>query len=155
MPVVSRGVIYPNEIDRILKMPGGPPGVAIRRISLNIAAEAEKIAKQELGNRHPADAKRSGRYAKAFRVDVTRNVTTGYEFEVSNKTPYAATLEFGSVPHEIRAKKAKFLRFRSRKDGQWRRVKVVQHPGQTKGYFILTRAMQRVVRASFGYSPSS
>lgn len=149
MPTI-RTVIYPNEIDRILRMPGGPIGVQVRRLSLNIAEEAESIARTELGNRSPYDQPRTGRYARSFRVEVERNDRTGYEFVVSNKTPYAATLEEGSVPHPISARRVKWLRFRDRRDGQWRTVKVVSHPGQRTGYAILKRGMQIAVRKMFG-----
>lgn len=144
---LSRGIIYPAEIDRILRMPGGPVGVKIRRISLDIAAEAQAIARRELGNRHPSDAKRTGNYARKFRVTVERTAG-GYEFVISNPTKYASVLEGGSVPHKIEARRAKYLRFRSRKTGQMVTVKVVSHPGQKQGYFILSRATQTVVRKS-------
>lgn len=144
---VTRPVVFPSEIDRILRKPGGPVGVTIRRMSLDIAKEAATIARSELGNRHPSDAPRTGQYAKAFRVEVE---TTGnsFAFVVRNNKRYAHVLEEGSKPHEIRARKAKYLRFISRKTGQWVRVKVVQHPGQREGYHILWRATEKVVRAS-------
>lgn len=145
--VTSRAVIFPREIDRIMRMPGGPIGVAVRRIALNIAAEAKQIAVAELGNRHPSDAKRTGNYSRRFRVEVATS-PAGFEFVVSNNAKYAAVLEQGSKPHEIRARKAKYLRFRSRKTGMMVRVKVVNHPGQKIGYRILERAMLKVARAS-------
>lgn len=145
MATITRAIVYPAEIDRILRMPGGPVGVSIRRLSLDIAKEAENIARRELGNRHPSDAKRTGNYARRFRVEVAR-VAGGFEFVISNNAKYAAVLEEGSRPHEIRAKKAKYLRFRSRRTGQMVTVKVVNHPGQKKGYFILRRATEIAVR---------
>lgn len=145
MATITRAIVYPAEIDRILRMPGGPVGVSVRRLSLNIAKEAETIARRELGNRHPSDAKRTGNYARRFRVEVTR-AAGGFEFIISNNAKYAAVLEEGSRPHEIRAKRAKYLRFRSRRTGQMVTVKVVNHPGQKKGYFILKRATEIAVR---------
>lgn len=139
-----RPIIYPNEIDRIVRKPGGPVGVVVRRLSLNIAANAEQIAQRELGNRHPSDARRTGRYARSFTVKV-ENHPSGFQFVVANKTPYSAVLELGSQPHQIKARRAKVLRFRSRKDGQMKSVKVVSHPGQKLGYNILRRAMTKAI----------
>ena len=147
MATITRAIVYPAEIDRILRMPGGPVGVSIRRLSLDIAKEAETIARRELGNRHASDAKRTGNYARRFRVEVAR-VAGGFEFIISNNAKYAAVLEEGSKPHEIKAKKAKYLRFRSRRTGQMVTVKVVNHPGQKTGYFILRRATEIAVRKS-------
>jgi hypothetical protein len=142
---VTRGVIYPNEIDRIVRAPGGPVGVVVRRLALDIAANAEEIAKNELGRRDPADAPRSGRYARSFSVKVDTHAS-GFQYVVANKAPYAAILEFGSRPHEIKARKAKYLRFRSRTDGQWRVVKAVSHPGQAIPYNIMRRATEKAIR---------
>ena len=142
---VARIVTYPSEIDRILKKPGGPVGVKIRRMCLSIAALGEQTAKHELGHRSPYDAKRTGNYSRRFRVEVRTNSVYGFEYEVSNNAKYAAVLELGSRPHKITARKAKFLRFRDRQ-GQWRKVRTVFHPGQKLGYHILWRATQTIVR---------
>jgi hypothetical protein len=148
---VVRTAIYPTEITRILKMPGGPVGVEIRRFALGAAAIAEASARRELGNRHPADAPRSGRYARSFEVKVENYPADniGFQYVIRNRAPYSAVLEFGSRRHDIYAKRvyggkgkgAKLLRFRSRKDGQWRAVFAVDHPGQRTGYYILWRAV--------------
>jgi hypothetical protein len=140
-----RSVIYPNEIDRIIRKPGGPVGVVIRRFSLDIAKNAEDIARAELGNRHPSDAPRTGRYARSFSVKVETN-PNGYQFVVANNAKQAAVLELGSQAHTIKPRRAKYLRFRSRKDGQMKTVKVVNHPGQKIGYFIMRRATAQAVR---------
>ena len=145
MATTSRAVIYPNEIDCIIRKPGGPVGVVIRRFSLDIAKNAEDIARAELGNKHPSDSPRTGRYARSFSVKVEAN-PAGYQFVVANKTPYAAVLELGSKAHQIKARRAKVLRFRSRKDGQMKSVKVVNHPGQKIGYFIMQRATAQAIR---------
>lgn len=143
---ISRVVLYPNEMDRLLRSPGGPVGVRVRRLCLDIATEGSRIARAELGNRHPSDAPRTGRYARSFNVTVRTGVPTGFEFEVSNNAKQAAILEEGSKAHEIRARKAKTLVFRSRKTGAIVRKKVVYHPGQKQGYHVLWRATQTVVR---------
>lgn len=145
MPVTTRAVIFPNEIDRIIRKPGGPVGVVIRRFSLDIAKNAEEIARRELGNKHPSDAPRTGRYARSFSVTVETN-PAGYQYVVANKAPYAAVLELGSKAHQIKPRRAKYLRFRSRRDGQMKTVKVVNHPGQKIGYFIMQRATAQAIR---------
>lgn len=143
----ARVVLYPNEIDRILRMPGGPPGVRIRRFCLDVTATARRQAQAELGRRSKYDQPRTGKYAKSFTVTVEPNAISGYQFVIANKVPYASVLESGSTgPYEIRARRKKYLRFRSRKDGQWRRVKAVMHPGVKDGYHILESALKRVLR---------
>lgn len=144
---ISRVVIYPNELDRILKKPGGPVGIRVRRLCLDIAAEGERIGKAELGNRSPYDKRRTGNYVRRFRVNVETSARYGFEYTVSNNAKYAAVLEEGSKPHVIRARRVKYLRFRDRQ-GVWRRVRAVSHPGQRQGYHILWRATQTVVRKS-------
>lgn len=144
---ITRGIIYPNEIDRIMKMPGGPIGKVVRRMCLDIAAEAEADAQVKTIRKSPHDAPRSGRYVKAFAVKVHTNPVSGFEFTVENTRPYAAILELGSKPHKIKARKAKLLRFRSRQTGQWVMVKAVDHPGMPKGWHVLENAMIKVVRA--------
>lgn len=150
---VVRTAIYPTEITRILKMPGGPVGVELRKAALASAAIAEQIARRELGNRHPADAPRSGRYERSFEVKVENYPAdnVGFVFVVRNRAPYSAVLEYGSRPHRIYARGAfqrppKFLRFRSRRDGQWRVVRFVNHPGQKFGYYILRRGVNMALR---------
>jgi hypothetical protein len=148
---VVRSAIYPTEITRILKMPGGPVGVEVRKFALLAASVSESIARRELGNRHPADAPRSGRYARSFEVKVENYPAddVGFQFVIRNRANYAAVLESGSRPHDIYARRvyggkgkgAKLLRFRSRKDGQWRAVFAVAHPGQRTGYRILWRGV--------------
>lgn len=144
---LTRPVIYPNEINRILRMPGGPIGKSVRKLSLDIAAEGERLARAELGNKSPHDKQRSGRYARSFRVTVKTNTVQGFEFEVANTAAYAGVLEEGSRPHQIKARRAKYLRFKDRQ-GIWRRVKAVSHPGQRNGYHILWRATEKAVKAN-------
>jgi hypothetical protein len=143
--MAPRAILYPNEISRILTMPGGPVGVAVRSICLDIAKEGEVQARKKLGNRHPSDSPRTGRYAKSFAVRVKRVPVTGFEFIVENTAKYAAIIEGGSKPHEIRARRAKYLVFRSRQTGQVVRRKVVFHPG-TKPERILWIATEVAVR---------
>jgi hypothetical protein len=136
------GFIYPSELNRVLRSPGGTVGKVVRRVSLDVAAEAKSIAQAELGI-HPGDRPRTGQYADGFKVLV---VTTpnGFYYTVSNKKKYAIILEKGSRAHIIRARKERTLQFRGR-DGRFRQVKIVQHPG-TKAYRILQRAGEIVGR---------
>ena len=147
---VVRSAIYPTEITRILKMPGGPVGVEVRKFALLAASVSESIARRELGNRHPADAPRSGRYARSFEVKVENYPAdnVGFQFVIRNRAKYSEVLEYGSNPHRIYARGAfnkkgntKYLRFRSRQDGQWRTIRYVNHPGQKFGYRIVWRGI--------------
>ena len=144
---VERGVIYPTEIDRILKMPGGPVGVEVRRLCLDIAAEAEAQSRVKSVRKSPYDAPRSGRYVRSWAVKVHTNSTTGFEYVVENTAPYSAVLEEGSRPHMIEARNKRWLRFRSRATGQWVTVKAVKHPGMVQGWHVLRDAMYSVVRS--------
>lgn len=150
MPI-TRVVTYPNEIDRILGKPGGPLGVRIRRLALDIAAEAKTLSRSRYGNRHPADAPRTGKLAESYTVKVKivshRSGAPGFEFLVGNSVPYFRPQELGSPPHLIYPRRAKALRFRSRQTGQWVTRSVVFHPG-TKGEHIMMEAADRVMTLS-------
>lgn len=136
------GRTYPNEIKRIFTLPGGDVGKACRKVALDIADEAKRIAQVELGN-HPGDKPRSGEYARGFQVIVSRS-NGKFAFIVRNKRSYAAALEYGTKPHIIRARKVQHLEFRGR-NGVWYKVKAVSHPG-TKAYRILERAATNTMK---------
>jgi len=136
------GRIYPNEIRRIFTLPGGDVGKACRKVALEIAEEAQRIATIELGN-NPGDRPRTGAYARGFTVKVDRAPNT-FAFKVGNKMNYSAALEYGTKPHIIKARRVSNLQFRAR-DGRWVKVKVVSHPG-TKAYKILQRAATNVAK---------
>lgn len=138
------GRTYPNEIDRIFNAPGGPIGKEVRAVALEVARIGETLAGMQLG-KHPGDAPRTGRYLRSFEVRVVGRSTI---FEVRNRAPYAAPLETGSRPHAIRARRVKNLQFRDR-SGQWRRVKIVRHPGNP-AFRILERAMILAMRRRYG-----
>lgn len=138
------GRTYPNEIKRILTMPGGDVGKAVRSVALDIAAEAKRSAQVTFG-RHPGDQPRTGKLANAYRVKVVPGTN---RFEVSNPKKYAAAMEKGARPHEIRARNVKFLQFRDRR-GHWHRVKLVKHPGSIGRGTLLTAA-KTVMRRRFG-----
>lgn len=136
------GRIYPNEIRRIFTLPGGDVGRACRKVALDIAEESQRIAIIELGN-NPGDRPRTGAYARGFTVTVDRAPNT-FVFKVGNSRSYAAHLEYGTKPHIIKARRVQNLQFRGR-DGRWRKVKVVSHPGH-KGFRILQRAATNVTK---------
>jgi hypothetical protein len=126
------GRTYPNEIDRILRAPGGDVGREARKLALEIADEARRTAEQVFG-RHPGDAARTGRLAASYQVKVIPGTN---HFIVRNPRKYAASMELGARPHEIRARRSQFLQFRGR-DGRWRKVKLVRHPGSVGRHTLL------------------
>lgn len=117
------GKTYPNEIYRILHDPGGDVGKEARACALDIAYEAKRQAIATYG-KHPGDQPRTGDMANAYRVEVIPGTN---HFVVINPKKYAAAMELGARPHVIKARK-KTLQFRGR-DGRWRRVTYVNHPG--------------------------
>lgn len=138
------GRTYPNEIKRILTMPGGDVGKACRKVALDIAIEAKRSAQVTFG-RHPGDQPRTGKLANAYRVRVIPGTN---HFEVSNPKKYAAAMEKGARAHPIRARRVSHLQFRDRL-GRWHRVKIVQHPGSV-GRHTLWNAAKVVMRRRFG-----
>lgn len=141
---MALGRVFPNEVDRMFNAPGGPIGKEARAVALDAAHIGETLAAMQLG-KHPGDAPRTGRYKRSFTVKVLGRST---QFEVSNRSPYAAALETGSVPHVIRARRVKNLQFRDR-SGQWRRVKMVRHPGNP-AFRIMERSMVLAMRRRYG-----
>lgn len=126
-------------------MPGGPIGRAIRSICLEIASEAEADTRRLVG-KNPADQPRTGKMARSWAVTVEGYPgMAGYAFVVKNTAKYAKFVDEGTQgPYLIQARKAKMLRFRGR-DGQWRVVKAVTHPGIRNPYRILRRATRSVI----------
>lgn len=138
--------VYPNEIDRILRKPGGPIGVKLRSICLDIATEAERLTLIEVG-KDPRDAPRTGKMAKAWAVTVEtyHGFGAGYAFVVKNTKQYAKYVDEGSNgPYQIKARNKKYLRFKDR-SGRWRTVMVVTHPGLRNPYHILRRATRSTI----------
>lgn len=138
------GKVYPNEIYRILYLPGGPVGKECRATALAIAEEAKRNAIVTFG-RHPGDKPRTGRLANAYQVKVIPGTN---QFIVRNPMKYAAAMEFGAKPHQIRARRVQYLSFTGR-DGRHRKVKMVRHPGSI-GRETLTTAMRVVMRRRYG-----
>ena len=135
------GRTYPNEIDRILHAPGGDVGREIRKLALLIADEARRQAELTFG-RHPGDAPRTGKLAASYQVKVIPGTNS---FVVRNPRKYAAAMEKGARAHEIRARRTEYLQFRGR-DGRWRRVKLVKHPGSVGRNTLLTASRVATVR---------
>lgn len=138
------GRVYPNEIDRIFNAPGGVIGRESRATALQTARNAELLTRQKLG-KNAGDRPRTGRLARSYEVKVLGRST---EFYVLNRTPYSAPMEKGARPHAIRAKKVSHLRFRGR-DGRWRTVKMVRHPGNA-AYRMLETGAIIAVRQRYG-----
>ena len=135
------GRAYPNEINRILNMPGGDVGRECRALALAIAAEASRQADQTFG-KHPMDKPRTGQLAKAYRVTVIPGTN---HFQVTNNKKYAAAMELGARPHEIRARRVDYLQFQGR-DGRFHRVKLVKHPGSIERHTLRTAMNVAAVR---------
>lgn len=140
------GKVYPNEIRRILFLPGGDVGREARACALEIAIEARRQALQVFG-RHPMDAQRTLKLANAYQVKVIPGTNA---FIVINPKKYAAAMELGAKPHTIRARSYNTLQFRGR-DGRWRRIKYVNHPGSV-GRHTLMIATRLVVRRRYAVS---
>lgn len=139
------GRTYPNEINRVLNSPGGDVGRSIRLLAMEIAAEAAHQADLTYG-KHPGDKPRTGKLAKSYQVRVVPGTN---QFIVRNTRKYASAMEFGAREHEIKArKKTVLLQFRDR-NGVWRRVKAVQHPGSV-GRHTLYLAGVVVVKRRLG-----
>jgi len=141
---MALGRVFPNEIDRMLNAPSGPIGKEARAIALDTAHIGETLARMKMG-KHPGDAPRTGQYARSFWVKVLGRSTN---YEVSNRAPHAAAQETGSRPHAIRARRVSHLKFRDR-TGQWRRVKMVRHPGNP-ALRILETSMVLAMRRRYG-----
>lgn len=137
------GTTYPNEIYRILHLPGGDVGREARRVALDIAEEAKRLATARLGI-NPADKPRTGLLAKSYRVEVIPGTN---QFRVRNPRKYAAAIELGAKPHIIRARTTT-LRFRDR-SGTWRNIKMVRHPGNP-AFNILKDASTTVLTRRYG-----
>lgn len=138
------GRTYPNEIDRILKYPGGDVGKECRRVALATADEAARVTLLTLGH-HPGDAPRTLRLATSYRVEVISGTN---QFIVKNPVKYAAAIEKGARAHDIRPRRTSYLQFRGR-DGRWRKIKVVHHPGNLARN-ILSNAAYSVVKRFYG-----
>lgn len=138
------GRTYPSEINRVLYSPGGDVGRECRAVALEIAEQAHRDAVKVYG-RHPGDRPRTGRLARSYRVLVVPGTNT---FMVDNRTPYAAAMELGARPHKIHARRGGTLTFRGR-DGRWRKVKFVSHPGSAPRN-TLRNAGRVVMRRRYG-----
>lgn len=138
------GRTYPNEIRRILNLPGGDVGRECRKVALEIAAEAKRSARVTYG-RHPGDRPRTGILANSYQVKVLPGTN---KFEVINPKKYAAAMEKGARPHQIKARRKTHLQFRDR-NGVWRKVTAVSHPGSLPRN-TLRNAMRVVMRRRYG-----
>lgn len=139
--------VYPTEIQRIFSKPGGPIGKQIRSVCLDIANEAQKLTIADTG-KHPGDRARTGAMARSWYVKVDES-SPGLAFIVGNSRKYARYVDEGTGgPYAINARRRKFLQFRGR-DGRWRRVKVVMHPGIKRPYHILRRATKTTLVRRF------
>lgn len=134
------GRTYPNEINRILHLPGGDVGKFTRKIALEIAEESKRNAVARLGQ-HAGDRIRTGKLANSYTVKVVPSTNT---FRVGNSVKYAAAIELGARAHTIRARRTTYLQFTDRQ-GRHRRVKMVNHPGNA-AFKMMTDAVDTVMQ---------
>ena len=139
------GVIkwWDSALDRELRSAGGVVGRYCNHLARAIAMEASNIANETL-------ERRTGRLAAGYMVRVERT-PAGAIFTVYNTVrgtkpnraiSYAGVMEFGSVAHPIRPRKAgTMLVFWI--GGRKIVTHVVAHPG-TKPYAILSQAAERI-----------
>lgn len=126
-------------------MPGGDVGRECRKVALEIAEQASTDAEKTYG-KHPGDRARTGKLARSYRVTVIPGTN---KFEVTNNTAYAAAMEKGARAHIIKARKPNgSLQFRGR-DGRWRKVSYVNHPGSLPRN-TLRNAGRIVMRRRYG-----
>ncbi len=94
---------------------------------------------------HHADFKRrSGELQDKTDYRVVR-LRGGKLLKITNPKKYAAAIDGGAKPHNIRATKAPYLHFKGKKG--WARVKVVRHPGN-RAYRFLYNATDAAFRST-------
>ena len=96
--------------------------------------EARRLADQRLRNQ-------TGRYKASIRSSFT-----DHGFRIEADVPYAATLELGSRPHPIVARRAPQLSFYWEKRGVWFKGVAVRHPGQQQPKLIITDGVLNAAR---------
>ena len=94
---------------------------ALKRTVLDIEATAKE--------RCPVDTGR-------LRASITPDVVGATEGYVGTNVSYAAAVEYGSRPHEIRPRKAKALAWKDRQTGEQRFARKVNHPGTAAQPFL-------------------
>lgn len=87
---------------------------------------------------NPVFKPRTGALQRGTKASVVR-LSSGKLLRITNRKAYAKSIEEGSKPHIIRARKAKFLRFIVGGHYVYRRF--VRHPG-TKPYWFLRSAVE-------------
>lgn len=85
--------------------------------------------------------RRSGRFAQSIRYDRTTRPAISVQARWTANTPYAKWVIEPTKPHIIRAKAARYLRFKASDGSRWVYKKSVRHPG-TKGNDFHLRTMK-------------
>jgi Bacteriophage HK97-gp10, putative tail-component len=110
---------------------------------MDIADLAEKTTRVEVGT-DPRDQPRTGAMARSWRVEV-QTFGGGFAYIVRNRKPYAKFVDEGTAgPYRLAARKTRYLRFKDR-NGNWRTVKEVTHPGIQRPYHILRRSTRTIL----------
>lgn len=118
----------------------GKPGSDLGRVMAGYAGVATREARQLADERLK---KQTGRYKRSIR---STYLWQQQLLRVEADTDYAATLELGSRPHWIVVRQAENLVFYWEKRGVLFVGPAVYHPGQPRGKFILTDAVQRAAK---------
>lgn len=150
---------FPNEMDRLLRMAGGPVGRHLNFVARRTALESSRVAKERLNTR-------SARGADGYKSEVVREPGTqrGFYYKIVNRVkginpsgkarnvPYMLLHERGSGTHKpgggspyvIRPRPPKTrLKFTDR-SGNTVYPKAVLHPGvPARG--IMAEAIRRVI----------
>lgn len=124
--------VIPNQqgLAELLGSPFGAVAQALARKAVAVETAAKVIATQErLVN--------TGRYRASISWRLGRD-SIGLYAEIGSTVPYAAFLEQGTPPHDIRPRNKRALAWK----GATHPVKVVRHPG-TRPYHVLVRALLR------------
>lgn len=138
-PVSVRSVVLIDNAG-LAQLTSGKPGSDLGRVMAGYAGvatrEARKLADERL-------KKQTGNYKRSIR---STYLWQQQLLRVEADVEYAATLELGSRPHFIIARRAPLLSFYWEKMGVQFVGPAVWHPGQPRGKFILTDAVQRAAK---------
>lgn len=126
----------------------------IERLSVDFRKVARKILVDVV-----TDTERRAKDSRTYRdrTGTLRKNTSGW-YNVSDfsgfviaHTHYSKYVDAGTKPHEIKARRAPFLRFYWEKLGRWVALKKVNHPG-TKPYMFMQNAEAFGRRMAADYS---
>jgi hypothetical protein len=115
-------------LHRLLESRTGDVGRAMQGVAGRVTIAARTYAATQINVR-------TGRYLASLRT----TFIDGNTFLLYTLSPYGGYIEFGTAPHVIAARNARFLRFEAR-DGSILFRQFVNHPG-TEAHHILDAAV--------------